>query len=143
MDSFPSDLAALPQLISQIVAPEPMDHSIDPTWTPSVHSYVNACNNGDIYLKDQPNWPKMQPQSQHMTPSTKIKQHSVVCNKPSLTSTQCKITEWTSHRPFISGIALDKSSCLNNNPMASHQHFNQHLSPSGTTLPVVDHTRII
>jgi hypothetical protein len=57
---------------------------------------------------------------------------------------QSSIKQWTIHRPFIPNTA--QKSRHEHNPMSpSHprQAFTAHLDPFGTSMPAIDHTRVL
>jgi len=56
---------------------------------------------------------------------------------------QTKITQWTCHRPFIHGISTDSISAANCGPLHPRGDYTDHLSLFGTSLLVIDPSKIL
>ncbi len=84
------------------------------------------------------------PTKSHQLPNTQIshmldKTHPTDCNER---KDQCRITNWTTHRPFIPGVTKLEVN-HHTSPTHHNQLFDQHLSPFGTHMPNIDSTKVL
>jgi hypothetical protein len=136
-----ADLSGIDQSLPIINPPIPFPsnvHNLLDDMQPSYNSHSDSSSN------------PISPHYEYHATNTTLQQHNLSLGmSPVNDSTsgpisvvQPKITQWTTHQPFIPGVT-NLSLATSIQLTHPHQVFMNHLQPFGTPMPIIDQTKIL